>query len=144
MALRDASAVVILYSITSRASFNETMSAFSRLWPRKVAVLIGTKIDLKSERQVPREEGEVVAKRWGCEFAEVSAKHRLNVYEVTFDVVRELLKRKAEMREREAKTIVSNAERMPAERKFGHSVAIVRKRLGKEGIRVKDGKFVTM
>jgi len=44
-------------------------------------VLVGTKADLDSERQVTYEEGNAIAKRYNMEFFEVSSKTGKNVHE---------------------------------------------------------------
>jgi len=53
-------------------------------------VIIGNKCDLESERQVSRHEGQELAKQFKCPFMEASAKHRVNVEECFFDLVREI------------------------------------------------------
>ena len=53
-------------------------------------ILVGNKCDLESERQVPREKGEELAKQWGCPFLESSAKEKLNIDEMFHDLTRML------------------------------------------------------
>ena len=48
----------------------------------KMGVLIGNKADLEEHRQVPREKGEELAKRYGIPFFETSAKTGENVEEM--------------------------------------------------------------
>ena len=53
-------------------------------------LLVGNKIDLESQREVPTVEGMALAQIWGCPFVEASAKNRMNVNEVFAEIVREM------------------------------------------------------
>ena len=75
-------------------------------------LLVGNKVDLEHQREVPTVEGMVsfehmksillkwqhtllnflqaLAQIWGCSFVEASAKHRTNVNEVFAEIVREM------------------------------------------------------
>ena len=53
-------------------------------------VLVGNKSDLEAERQVSREDGEKLAREWGCPFYEASAKTGHNVEEVFMDVAHQI------------------------------------------------------
>ena len=53
-------------------------------------LLVGNKVDLESQREVPTVEGMALAQIWGCPCVEASAKHRLNVNEVLAETVREM------------------------------------------------------
>jgi GTPase KRas protein len=66
-----------------------------------VFVVIGNQCDRETERQVPQEEGEELARRFGCQFCETSAKTGQNVQRVFADLVRNL---------REARHAISGAE----------------------------------
>lgn len=116
--LGNGSGILLFYSITSRASFDDTSSIHSR-WcrslPRPVTVLVGTKSDLENERQVSKEEGEALAKSLECGFAEVSSKTGVNVRETVYDAV-------SIIRNFDAEGVVSDQERMPAEPKSNELV----------------------
>merc|ERR1712232_95189 len=55
-------------------------------------VVCGNKCDLEEERQVTRADGEAKAASYKCPFLESSAKNRINVEEIFFDLVREIRK----------------------------------------------------
>lgn len=116
--VRTLPGVLILYSITSRASFDDTTSIHSlccQIWPRSVVMLVGTKSDLEYERQVSKEEGEAMARRLECGFAEVSSKYGVNVQETVYDAVRVLKKNNV-------KAIVPSVEQMLAKPNFDGSI----------------------
>ena len=58
-------------------------------------VLVGSKSDLEAERRVSREEGEKLAREWGCPFYEASGKTGHNVEEVFMDVVHQIHQKKS-------------------------------------------------
>merc|ERR1711892_1209326 len=53
-------------------------------------LLVGNKIDLESQREVPTVEGMALAQIWGCPFVDASAKNKVNVNEVFSEIVREM------------------------------------------------------
>lgn len=54
-------------------------------------VLVGNKCDLEEERMVSREQGMMLSQEWGDRpFYETSAKYKINVDEVFYDVVRQI------------------------------------------------------
>jgi len=60
-------------------------------------VVVGNKCDLEGEREVSRQEGEALARSFGCKFIETSAKSRLNVERAFYDIVREIRRYNREM-----------------------------------------------
>lgn len=55
-------------------------------------MLIGNKCDLEDERNIPYEDGQLLAEKLGCQFMEASAKSRTNVEESFYNLVREIRK----------------------------------------------------
>lgn len=51
-------------------------------------VLVGNKVDQYYEREVSMQEGKALAKQFGCEYIEASAKTGISVQKVFFDLVR--------------------------------------------------------
>jgi GTPase KRas protein len=95
-----------VYSITSRSSFEELSEFRDRILREKGSssgagddvpmVLVGNKCDLESHRVVMTAEGADLAKAFGCEHVEASAKARVNVEHSFFTLVREINRRKAD------------------------------------------------
>ncbi|TPX46655.1 hypothetical protein SeMB42_g02329 [Synchytrium endobioticum] len=91
--IRDGEAFLLVYSITSRSTF-EHVDKFHHQCQRvkdsdKTPILIvGNKNDLTLERQVTRDEGTLLAKKLRCEFVETSAKTASNVEKAFFCLIR--------------------------------------------------------
>lgn len=102
--VKDCQAIVLAYSITSRASFALIPQYHKhvnqvRSQPPYIPVpicLVGTKADEESKREVSYAEGVAAAEGLGCTFAEVSAKEGTNVETVFCDVVRSIRRKRAE------------------------------------------------
>jgi small GTP-binding protein len=90
--IKSCDGFLLVYSITSMASFNDLADLYDRICRvkdidldnagtfRVPMVLVGTKADLAADRQVLTASGEDLAYKFGnCEFLEVSAKNRVNV-----------------------------------------------------------------
>lgn len=93
--MRNGEGFLLMYSITSRMSFEEIEGFHQQICRVKdkdhfPMVLIANKCDLESERQVSSEEGRDLAKKYGCQFIESSAKFRINVEESFYEVVRDI------------------------------------------------------
>jgi GTPase KRas len=93
--IRDCEGFVIIYSITSRSSF-EQVSTFKEQVMRVKDVdslpmmLVGNKCDLEHKREVSTQEGQDLARAFGAQFKEASAKTRVNVEEAFYDLVRSI------------------------------------------------------
>ncbi|KAG1467840.1 hypothetical protein G6F56_004187 [Rhizopus delemar] len=93
--MRNGEGFVLVYSITSRLSFEEINTFYQQI--RRVKdrdffpmILVGNKCDLESERMVSAQEGKDQAKNFNCPFNEASAKQRIRVDDVFYEVVREI------------------------------------------------------
>ena len=115
--IRDGEGFVLVYSITSRASFGRIRKFYDQIQmvkesahsgsptgagylgsplsspvlgsPAQVPVmLVGNKSDKGMERAVSAQEGSSLARDLGCEFVEASAKNCVNVEKAFYDVVR--------------------------------------------------------
>ena len=93
--MRFGEAFVVVYSVTSRSSFEEVSAFRDGILRAKDAddvpmILVGNKCDLDGERQVSSFEGQQLAKSFGCRFVESSALKRINVDEAFYDLVRDV------------------------------------------------------
>ncbi|CAO0802786.1 ras-like protein 1 [Mucor lusitanicus] len=93
--MRNGEGFLLVYSITSRLSFEEITTFYQQICRVKdrdyfPMVLVGNKCDLEGDRQVSSQEGRDLAKNFGCQFIETSAKQRINVDEAFFEVVRDI------------------------------------------------------
>ncbi|CAO3667777.1 hypothetical protein G6F56_002677 [Rhizopus delemar] len=93
--MRNGEGFLLVYSITSRMSFEEITTFYQQICRVKdrdyfPMVLVGNKCDLEAERQVSSHEGKDLAKNFGCQFIETSAKQKINVDESFFEVVKDI------------------------------------------------------
>ncbi|KAK8051114.1 Ras family protein [Apiospora rasikravindrae] len=100
--MRTGEGFLLVYSITSRQSFEEITTFQQQILRVKdkdyfPMVVVGNKCDLESEREVSRQEGEQLAKNFNCSFIETSAKSRINVDKAFYDIVREIRRFNREM-----------------------------------------------
>ncbi|KAL8672662.1 MAG: hypothetical protein Q9168_002903 [Polycauliona sp. 1 TL-2023] len=100
--MRTGEGFLLVYSITSRQSFEEIMTFQQQILRVKdrdyfPIIIVGNKCDLDGERQVSRKEGEDLARSFGCAFIETSAKSRINVEMAFYDIVREIRRYNKEM-----------------------------------------------
>ncbi|PGH26919.1 hypothetical protein AJ80_01300 [Polytolypa hystricis UAMH7299] len=100
--MRTGEGFLLVYSITSRQSFEEIMTYQQQILRVKdkdyfPIILVGNKCDLDKERVVSQQEGEALAREFGCKFIETSAKSRINVDNAFYDIVREIRRYNKEM-----------------------------------------------
>lgn len=88
-----ADGIMLVYSITDRASFNFIHRKVKALCDSQdVVCLIGNKVDMVHLRQISHDEGEILAKDFECKFTEVSAaEHVQTVSEVFLELAQEIL-----------------------------------------------------
>ena len=91
--IRDCEGFIIIYSITSRESFEQIAGFRDQVMRVKDCtdlplMLVGNKSDLEEKREVSRQEGEDLSKVFAAGFKETSAKTRENVEEAFYGLVR--------------------------------------------------------
>ena len=99
--IRIGNGFMLVYSITSRYSFQEIIKLQREILKVKGSmylemdkdyfpmVLVGNKCEWADhERKVTPEEGQALAREFGCRWLEVSAKKRINIDEAFHDLVR--------------------------------------------------------
>lgn len=100
--MRTGEGFLLVYSITDRQSFEEIMTFQQQILRVKdkdyfPMIVVGNKCDLEGERQVSTQEGQNLARQFGCKFIETSAKSRINVDNAFYDIVREIRRYNKEM-----------------------------------------------
>lgn len=92
LAIQRGQAFILVYSVTSRPSFDKLKTYYSDIISLKQTLnqtplmIVGNKCDLH-ERQVTESEGQRLAKEWKCSFIETSAKQKYH----TTDLFEQLL-----------------------------------------------------
>jgi len=97
--MRTGQGFLLVYSITTQSSFSEIATFREQILRVKdkdhvPMVLVGNKSDLESDRQVATVEGRELAKSFGVQHMETSAKLRLNVEDAFYELVREVKKQR--------------------------------------------------
>lgn len=122
--IRDGEGFILVYSITSRNSYDRIRKFFTQVQRVKDSsqphspigasylqqsmaaqngpvytgpvpvMLVGNKSDQHHEREVSSQEGQALAKELNCAFVEASAKNCVNVERAFYDVVRQLRKQR--------------------------------------------------
>lgn len=100
--MRTGEGFLLVYSITSRQSFDEILVFQQQILRVKdkdyfPIIVVGNKCDLEGDRQVSEAEGNSLARSFGCKFIETSAKSRINVDNAFYDIVREIRRYNKEM-----------------------------------------------
>jgi len=92
--VREGQGFILVYSIASRSTFerleNFRQSMMRVKRQRPIFILVGNKSDKTGEREVAKEEGSALARSFGCEFIETSAKTSENVTLLFMNLVRAL------------------------------------------------------
>ncbi|KAF9914731.1 Ras GTPase [Lobosporangium transversale] len=93
--MRTGEGFLLMYSITSRNSFEEISTFYQQILRVKdkdffPVILVANKCDLEHERQVSTHEGRELAKTFNSRLIEASAKQRINVDESFYNLVREI------------------------------------------------------
>jgi len=92
--VREGQGFILVYSIASRSTFDR-LEVFRQSVRRAkrgdpILMLVGNKCDKTYEREVSKEDGAALARQFGCEFIETSAKTAQNVERVFTSLVRAL------------------------------------------------------
>jgi len=88
---------VLVYSIIAQSTFNDLPDLREQILRVKdkdevPMVLVGNKCDLQDQRVITTEQGQELARKFGCSFLEASAKKRINVDEIFHDLIRQINK----------------------------------------------------
>jgi len=96
--MKNGQGFVLVYSITAQSTFNDLQDLREQILRVKDTeevpmVLVGNKCDLEDERVVGKDQGLNLARQFSnCSFMETSAKAKIGVNDIFFDLVRQINK----------------------------------------------------
>jgi len=94
--MKNGQGFVLVYSIIAQSTFNDLPDLREQILRVKDCddvsmVLVGNKCDLQEQRVISTAQGEELARKFGgCAFLEASAKNKINVDAVFFDLIRQV------------------------------------------------------
>ncbi|KAL6740561.1 hypothetical protein Aduo_013905 [Ancylostoma duodenale] len=96
--MKNGQGFVLVYSITAQSTFNDLMDLRDQILRVKDSdevpmILVGNKCDLEDERVVGKDQGLNLARQFGSAYLETSAKAKINVNEVFYDLIRQINRR---------------------------------------------------
>lgn len=99
--MKNGQGFVLVYSITAQSTFNDLQDLREQILRVKDTddvpmVLVGNKCDLEEERVVGKEQGHNLSRQFNCAFMETSAKAKINVHDIFYDLVRQINKKSPE------------------------------------------------
>jgi len=107
--MKNGQGFLLVYSITAQSTFNDLPDIRDQILRVKDTedvpmLLVGNKCDLEDERVVGKDQGQNLAKQFGnCTFMETSAKAKVNVNEIFYDVVRQINRKTPETNKKKKK-----------------------------------------
>ena len=94
---KSAQAIIILYDITQKTSFDHIKNWITEIdkfgKQGVLKVIVGNKLDLESNRKIPKKDAENLALKYGVKLWEVSAKDNTNIEKLFSDTINCLLER---------------------------------------------------
>ncbi|RLV96926.1 hypothetical protein DV515_00012245 [Chloebia gouldiae] len=118
--MKNGQGFALVYSITAQSTFNDLQDLREQILRVKDTedvpmILVGNKCDLEEERVVGKEQGQNLARQWcNCAFLESSAKSKINVNEIFYDLVRQInRKTPVEKKKPKKKSYCRNEELLP-------------------------------
>lgn len=103
MFIKKADALIFVYDITSRQSFNNIDKYFNFLrfslneyevkYNKKIIYIVGNKLDLRTNRLINENEGREIAYKYNSKYMECSAKNGLNVDRLFEYIIQDISKR---------------------------------------------------
>lgn len=99
--MKNGQGFLLVYSITAQSTFNDLQDLREQILRVKDTddvpmILVGNKCDLEDERVVGKDQGQNLARHFNCAFLETSAKSKISVNEIFYDLVRQINKKNPE------------------------------------------------
>ncbi|KAL6072122.1 DNA-binding transcription factor rap1 [Balamuthia mandrillaris] len=96
--MKNGQGFILVFSIIAQSTFNDLPDLREQILRVKdmddvPMVLIGNKCDLQDQRVITVEQGEALARKFNCAFLETSAKTKVNVEQIFFDLIRQINKK---------------------------------------------------
>uniref|UniRef100_A0A158PBY3 small monomeric GTPase n=1 Tax=Angiostrongylus cantonensis TaxID=6313 RepID=A0A158PBY3_ANGCA len=96
--MKNGQGFVLVYSITAQSTFNDLIDLRDQILRVKDTdevpmILVGNKCDLEDERVVGKDQGQNLAHQFGSAYLETSAKSKINVNEIFYDLIRQINRR---------------------------------------------------
>ena len=92
---KGAMGIILVYDVTDETTFNNIRNWIKQIETHAAKdvckVLVGNKCDLEEDRVVSTEQGQQLADEYGLPFFEASAKARINVNELFFDIAKRIV-----------------------------------------------------
>jgi len=98
--MRQGQGFLIVYAVTDKPSFEEVNTFHQEVYRVKEdenrgnhkipIIIVGNKCDLEHQRVITTDQGQELARSFGCNFFETSANTRVGVEEVYFNLVRKI------------------------------------------------------
>lgn len=106
--MKNGQGFLLVYSITAQSTFNDLQDLREQILRVKDTddvpmILVGNKCDLEDERVVGKDQGQNLARTFNCAFLETSAKAKINVNEIFYDLVRQINKKNPDTRSKKKK-----------------------------------------
>ena len=106
--MKNGQGFLLVYSITAQSTFNDLQDLREQILRVKDTddvpmILVGNKCDLEDERVVGKDQGQNLARNFNCAFLETSARSKINVNEIFYDLVRQINKKNPETRNKNKK-----------------------------------------
>jgi len=107
--MKNGQGFVLVYSIIAQSTFNDLPDLREQILRVKDTddvpmVLVGNKCDLNDQRFITTDGGQELARKFGnCAFLEASAKNKINVDQIFYDLIRQVNNKNPGPKEKEKK-----------------------------------------